>query len=142
MVNGLNGLGAIPVIENARPAGMMSSSPTPVSSGQLANEPVIASANACGACGTVAPDTVIVYVPGVGLLSRTTSSTLRESPAPPVDAGHDAATVYRIDRAESPQGPFTEAGSATSTRWVDVDALAAADPHYYRVGAENAGGGE
>jgi hypothetical protein len=62
--------------------------------------------------------------------------------APPVDAGHDAATVYRIERAISPVGPFIEAGSATVTRWVDVDALGASEPYYYRVYAENAGGGE
>jgi subtilisin family serine protease len=60
--------------------------------------------------------------------------------APPVDAGHDAATLYRIERAVSPSGPFTEAGSATSTSWVDVDALDSTDPYYYRVRAENAGG--
>jgi hypothetical protein len=62
--------------------------------------------------------------------------------APPVDGGHDAATLYRVERALSPAGPFEEAGSATVTRWVDVDALLAADTHYYRVTAENAGGSE
>jgi hypothetical protein len=62
--------------------------------------------------------------------------------APPVDAGHGAATLYRIARAVAPQGPWTEAGSATSTQWVDVDALVAADSFYYRVTAENGGGPE
>ena len=62
--------------------------------------------------------------------------------APAVDGGHDAATVYRIDRATSPDGPFTEAGSATLTEWVDVDALGAPDSYYYLVWAENAGGSE
>jgi subtilisin family serine protease len=62
--------------------------------------------------------------------------------APPVDAGHDAATLYRIARAIAPQGPWTEAGSATSTQWVDVDALGAVDSYYYRVTAENGGGSE
>ena len=62
--------------------------------------------------------------------------------APLVDGGHDGATVYRIERALSPAGPFTEAGSATITRWVDVDALQAVESFYYRVRAENAGGSE
>jgi len=62
--------------------------------------------------------------------------------APPADAGHGAATLYRIARAAAPQGPWGEAGSATSTRWVDVDALAAAASFSYRVTAENSGGTE
>ena len=62
--------------------------------------------------------------------------------APPVDTGHGAATLYRISHATAPQGPWTEAGSATSTRWVDVDALLDPDPQYYRVTAENSGGPE
>jgi subtilisin family serine protease len=62
--------------------------------------------------------------------------------ASPIDAGHDAATLYRIQRAGTPQGPWEEAGSATSTRWVDVDALAASSPSFYRVIAENSGGVE
>jgi len=62
--------------------------------------------------------------------------------APPVDAGHGAATLYRIARATAPQGPWTEVGSATSTHWVDVDALSAVDNYYYRVTAENSGGAE
>jgi len=57
--------------------------------------------------------------------------------APPVDGGHDAATLYRIERAEAPTGPFVEVGSATVTRWVDVDALGATESFYYRVRAEN-----
>jgi subtilisin family serine protease len=60
--------------------------------------------------------------------------------APPVDTAHDAATHYRIERALDPQGPFTDAGSATSPRWVDVDALASTDSYYYRVTAANSGG--
>jgi len=62
--------------------------------------------------------------------------------APPVDAGHDAATLYRIERGLSAAGSFVEAGSATATHWLDVDALAAVESYYYRVRAENAGGGE
>jgi len=62
--------------------------------------------------------------------------------APPVDAAHDAATLYRIERAAGPQGPWAEAGSATSTNWVDVDALATPEARFYRVLAENSGGSE
>jgi len=62
--------------------------------------------------------------------------------APAVDATHDAATLYRIERAVAPDGPFVEAGSATVTSWVDIDALGTPDTHYYRVRAENSGGSE
>jgi hypothetical protein len=62
--------------------------------------------------------------------------------APPVDGGHDAATLYRVERGPDPQGPLVEVGSATSTAWVDVDALHSPDSHYYLVGAENGGGSE
>ena len=62
--------------------------------------------------------------------------------APPVDAGHGAAALYRIERAVAPQGPWTEAGTATSTRWFDLDALGTPDPSFYRVTAENSGGTE
>jgi hypothetical protein len=62
--------------------------------------------------------------------------------APPVDGGHDAATVYRIDRETTPSVPFTEDGSATITLWMDVDALGSTESFYYLVRAENASGGE
>jgi len=62
--------------------------------------------------------------------------------APAADGGHDAATLYRVQRASDPAGPFEEAGSSTVTSWVDVDALQTASPYYYRVYAENAGGSE
>jgi subtilisin family serine protease len=62
--------------------------------------------------------------------------------APPVDGSHDAATLYRVERAVMTTGPFAEAGSATSTRWVDVDALTAPESYFYTVSAENAGGSE
>ena len=62
--------------------------------------------------------------------------------APPVDATHDAATLYRIERAVSPQGPWTPAGTAASTPWYDVDAVAAAGSAFYRVIASNSGGTE
>jgi hypothetical protein len=62
--------------------------------------------------------------------------------APPVDGTHDVATVYRIERAIGASQSFTEVGSATATRWVDVDALASAVPFFYRVIAENSGGSE
>jgi hypothetical protein len=62
--------------------------------------------------------------------------------APAVDATHDAATLYRIERTLTPDGPFAEVGSATITQWIDVDALVSPDAHFYRVRAENAGGSE
>jgi len=62
--------------------------------------------------------------------------------APPVDPGHGAATLYRIVRSSVPEGPRPEVGSATSTRWVDVDALGTPDPYFYLVTAENSGGSE
>jgi len=62
--------------------------------------------------------------------------------APPLDSGHGAATLFRISRATAAQGPWIEIGSATSTRWVDIDALTSPDPYFYRVTAENAGGPE
>jgi hypothetical protein len=93
------------------------------------------------------------YTPPAALPPNPVSDTLRvetdpgghtvlDWDAPPVDPGHDAATLYRIERAVSAEGPFAEAGSATVTRWVDVDALGAGEPYYYRVYAENAGGSE
>jgi hypothetical protein len=62
--------------------------------------------------------------------------------APLADAGHDAATLYRIMRGTSAAGPFVEVGSATSTAWLDIDALVATESYYYKVLAENAGGTE
>ena len=62
--------------------------------------------------------------------------------APAVDGNRDAATRYVIERAGAPDGPFTDAGSSTVTRWVDVDALRSPEPRYYRVRAVNSGGSE
>ena len=62
--------------------------------------------------------------------------------APSVDAAHDAATLYRIERASSPQGPWSVAGTATTTSWFDIDALQSVGTWYYRVTAENSGGHE
>ncbi len=62
--------------------------------------------------------------------------------APPADAGHDAASLYRVERAPAAQGPWTAAGSATSTHWYDTGALHDATTFFYRVRAENAGGAE
>jgi subtilisin family serine protease len=62
--------------------------------------------------------------------------------APPVDAGHDPATLYRVDRAPSATDPFAEIGSATATSWFDVDGLGTASPSYYLVRSENNGGAE
>jgi hypothetical protein len=80
-------------------------------------------------------DTVMVVVDPGG-------HTVLTWDAPPVDAGHDAATLYRIERKTSPAGSFVEVGSATVTSWVDVDAMTAIESYYYRVRAENAGGAE
>ncbi len=93
------------------------------------------------------------YTPPVVLAPNPVGNTLRVARgagghavlswnAPPVDPGHDAATLYRIERATAPQGPWTEAGSATSTQWIDIDALVAADSFYYRVTADKSGGSE
>jgi hypothetical protein len=62
--------------------------------------------------------------------------------APPVDAGHDAATLYRVERSASPSGGFLGAGSSTELRWLDVDALASTETWFYLVSAENSGGSE
>jgi subtilisin family serine protease len=62
--------------------------------------------------------------------------------APPVDGGHDAATLYRVERAVMTTGSFAEAGSATVTRWADIDALSAPESYFYTVRAENSGGPE
>jgi len=62
--------------------------------------------------------------------------------APPTDAGHDAATLYRIDRDTAPDGPFPEAGSATATSWHDVDPISPGAIFFYLVRAGNAGGSE
>jgi len=62
--------------------------------------------------------------------------------APPADGSHDAADLYRIHRSATPDGPFTEAGSATRTDWIDIGTLPSGMVWYYRVIAENAGGTE
>jgi hypothetical protein len=62
--------------------------------------------------------------------------------APPVDAGHDPATLYRVDGAASATDPFTEIGSATVVTWFDVDGLGTPAPSYYLVRSENSGGAE
>jgi subtilisin family serine protease len=62
--------------------------------------------------------------------------------APPVDGGHDAATLYRVGRSDDPAPPFSETGSSTVTSWVDVDALSDPGTSFYLVSAENAGGSE
>lgn len=61
---------------------------------------------------------------------------------PSADPAHGEATLYRVERAPSPGGPFLEVGSATVPQWIDVDALLSMDSYYYRVRAENAGGSE
>jgi subtilisin family serine protease len=93
------------------------------------------------------------YTPPIMLAPNAVGNTVRAArgsgghvvlswSAPTVDAGHGSATLYRIARATAPQGPWAEAGSATSTQWTDVDAQLASDSFYYRVTAENGGGQE
>jgi hypothetical protein len=93
------------------------------------------------------------YTPAAAQAPNPTGDTLRIAieagghtrltwEAPPTDVAHDAATLYRIERAVTPDGPFSEVGSATTSAWVDIDALGTADPYYYRVRAQNAGGSE
>lgn len=75
-------------------------------------------------------------------LSRPGSHVALDWQPPPVDAGHDPATLYRVERATVANGGFDEVGSATTTGWHDVDAVTTPDLYYYRVIAENAGGSE
>ncbi|MEW5806039.1 MAG: S8 family serine peptidase [Acidobacteriota bacterium] len=62
--------------------------------------------------------------------------------APPTDATHDAATLYRIYRSDKPDTGFAELGSATATFYLDLKELDDLDSHYYKVVAENGGGTE
>jgi serine protease AprX len=60
--------------------------------------------------------------------------------APPVDASHDRATLYRVLRSETPDGTFVEIGAPTSELFVDQDAALGPPNGYYKVQAENNGG--
>jgi subtilisin family serine protease len=93
------------------------------------------------------------YTPPVVLVPNAVGNTVRLArgtgghailswTAPQVDAGHGAATLYRVARATAKQGPWIDVGSATSTQWIDVDALGSVDTYFYRVTAENSGGSE
>ena len=62
--------------------------------------------------------------------------------SPPTDAGHDAATLFRIERADLANGTFDAVGASTTTDWHDIDAATAPSVHYYLVTGENSGGGE
>lgn len=62
--------------------------------------------------------------------------------SPPTDAGHDPATLYRIDRSTVANGTFAESGSSTTSDWHDIDATTEPKIFYYLVRAENAGGSE
>ena len=62
--------------------------------------------------------------------------------APTSNAGHDPATLYRVERATVANGTFNEVGSSTTTDWYDIDAATAPLLYYYLVTAENAGGTE
>jgi subtilisin family serine protease len=74
-------------------------------------------------------------------LGKTASGHLRiDWVKAPADPDHDPATVYRVLRALSGSEPGVEVGSATATRWFDVDALGAREDYFYVVIAENSGG--
>ena len=64
----------------------------------------------------------------------------RLSSAPPVDAGHSAATGYRVYRSLSPSGGFAIAASLTSNVAVLADERIAPGSAFYLVAAENDGG--
>ncbi len=61
---------------------------------------------------------------------------------PPVDASHDAATLYKIYRSDQPDTSFEEIGSATATFFLDLDEMMTESNWYYKVVAENGGGEE
>jgi subtilisin family serine protease len=76
------------------------------------------------------------------LLGKESGHALLSWQAPPVDGGHDAASLYRIEAASLANGSFAETGSATSTQWYEIDAAAGPPLVFYSVRAENAGGSE
>ena len=61
----------------------------------------------------------------------------------PVNAAHvrllwtasPPAARYRVERADSPQGPFVSLGETQATRWEDLDEMGSMASRYYRVTA-------
>jgi hypothetical protein len=74
---------------------------------------------------------------------RETSDVRLSWAAPPQDATHGAATLYRVYRAAAAGGSFIEIGSPTAAFFVDLGAARTDQPDwYYRIVAENSGGSE
>jgi hypothetical protein len=59
---------------------------------------------------------------------------------PPVDAGHDAATLYRIYRSDRPESGFAEGGLSTEPWHVEAGEGGLAGSVYFLVASENGGG--
>lgn len=62
--------------------------------------------------------------------------------APVVDAAHDPATLFRVRRAVTPNGVFSECGSATIPRRTEAEEAGRPERWFYSVWAENSGGPE
>ena len=60
--------------------------------------------------------------------------------APPADAGHDAASAYRIYRSSSPSTGFTLRHTTTDVQHVEAGEMGAPESWYYEVVSENGGG--
>ncbi len=76
------------------------------------------------------------------MISMEGSNLKLEWQEPPVDATHDAATLYRIYCSSQPDTGFEEIGSATGTFYYHIDELNGPNSWYYKVVAENGGGSE
>ncbi len=74
------------------------------------------------------------------MVSYEGSSVRLEWQEPPIDATHNAATLYRIYRSNQPNTGFVEIGSATATFYLDINEINGPDDCYYKVVAENGGG--
>ncbi|MEW5807323.1 MAG: C25 family cysteine peptidase [Acidobacteriota bacterium] len=59
---------------------------------------------------------------------------------PPIDASHDAATLYRIYRSSQPNAGLTQIATTTATFYLDLNELNTTDSWYYKVVSENGGG--
>ncbi|MDH3626513.1 MAG: S8 family serine peptidase [Acidobacteriota bacterium] len=94
----------------------------------------------------------IDYTPPAALAPNAVGNTLLASrvgahvelswQASPVDGGHDAATLYRIERSSTANGTFIETASSITTVGYDIDGTTLPGVHFYLVTAENAGGPE
>jgi hypothetical protein len=60
--------------------------------------------------------------------------------APPVDAGHDPATLYRIYRSGQPDAGFAESGLSTEAWHMESGEAGLPDTVFFLVAAENGGG--